>query len=94
MRLPRDVSGDGVGERENRLDLHRDSGTIEERSAERRRRMVGNRATSHEDAERWDLEFWQSLTPEDRLSALVAIRRDMEAVRAGRPGRTAEREES
>jgi hypothetical protein len=58
--------------------------SLEERSAERRRRMVGHRATSHEDAERWDLEFWQSLTPEDRLSALVAIRRDVEAVEAGR----------
>lgn len=46
--------------------------------------MVGHRATSHEDAERWDLEFWQSLTPEERLSALVAIRRDVEAVEAGR----------
>lgn len=93
MRLPRDVSGDGVGERENRLDLRRDSGTIEERSAERRRRMVGNRATSHEDAERWDLDFWQSLTPEERLSVLVSIRRDMQAVRAGRTCRTDDGEE-
>jgi hypothetical protein len=31
-----------------------------------------------------DASFWQSLTPEDRLSALVAIRRDVEAVEAGR----------
>lgn len=49
--------------------------------------MVGHRATSWEDAERWDLEFWQSMTPEERLSALVAIRRDVELVEAGRnPG--------
>lgn len=55
--------------------------------------MVGHRATSHEDAERWDLEFWQSLTPEERLSALVAIRRDVELVEAGRDGRVDERQE-
>lgn len=46
--------------------------------------MVGHRARSWEDAERWDLEFWQSMTPEERLSALVAIRRDVELVEAGR----------
>ncbi|MFP3942128.1 MAG: hypothetical protein ACLF0P_17675 [Thermoanaerobaculia bacterium] len=46
--------------------------------------MVGHRATSFEDAERWDLEFWQSVTPEERLSALVAIRRDVELVERGR----------
>lgn len=57
---------------------------IEERRRERRRRMVGHRATSFEDAERWDLEFWQSVTPEERLSALVAIRRDVELVERGR----------
>lgn len=58
--------------------------SIEERSRERRRRMVAHRATSWEEAERWDLEFWQSVTPEERLSALVAIRRDVELVQAGR----------
>lgn len=58
--------------------------SIEERSAERRRRMIAHRATSWQDAERWDLEFWQSVGPEERLSALVAIRRDVELVEAGR----------
>ena len=58
--------------------------SIEERSEERRRRMVGHRAQSFEDAECWDLDFWQSVTPEERLSALVAIRRDVELVEAGR----------
>jgi len=58
--------------------------SIEERSRERRRRMVGHVAKSFEDADRWDLEFWQSVTPEERLSALVAIRRDVELVAAGR----------
>jgi hypothetical protein len=46
--------------------------------------MVAHRATTHEDAEDWDLDFWQAQGPEGRLSALVAIRRDIEAVEAGR----------
>jgi hypothetical protein len=58
--------------------------SIEERSEARRRRIVAHRAAGFDDAERWDLEFWQSVTPEERLSALVAIRRDVEAVQAGR----------
>jgi hypothetical protein len=64
--------------------------SIEERSRERRRRMVGNRARSWADAERWDLEFWQSLSPEERLSALVAIRRVVDLVEAGRDAETEE----
>jgi hypothetical protein len=54
---------------------------LKERSEERRKRMVGNIAHSHEEAEEWDLEFWQSLTPQDRLSALVAIRRDVTRIK-------------
>jgi len=46
--------------------------------------MTVHRACSYEDAERWDLDFWQSRSPEDRLSALVAIRRDVELVEEGR----------
>jgi hypothetical protein len=64
--------------------------SIEERSRERRRRIVGNRATSWEDAERWDLEFWQSQNPEERLSALVTMRRVVELVEAGRDAETEE----
>lgn len=58
--------------------------SIEERSAERRKKIVAHVATSFEEAERWDLEYWQAKTPEERLSALVAIRRDVEVVQAGR----------
>jgi hypothetical protein len=58
--------------------------SIEERSAERRKRIVAHVASSFEDAERWDLEYWQSKTPEERLSALVAMRRNVEMVQAGR----------
>jgi hypothetical protein len=57
---------------------------IEERSRERRKRMVAHVATSFEDAAAWDLDFWQRVTPEERLSALVAIRRDVEVVEAAR----------
>lgn len=60
-----------------------DGAGIAARSRLRRERLVAHRASGHSDAEDWDLEFWQSQSPEGRLSALVAIRRD-EAVDAGR----------
>lgn len=65
---------------------------IEERSRERRQRMVVHRATSFEDAAAWDLEFWQRQSPQDRLSALVAIRRDVELVVAARKAARLEKE--
>jgi hypothetical protein len=37
-----------------------------------------------ENAEQWDLDFWQSQTPEDRLSALIALRKDVEKVTRAR----------
>jgi len=57
---------------------------IRERSAVRRKRIVVHRAANFEDAEKWDLDFWQSETPEQRLSALVAIRKDVAKVQKGR----------
>lgn len=60
---------------------------LEERSRRRRERLVAHRAASHQDAEEWDLDFWLSRTPEERLSALVAIRRDVEVVGASRSRR-------
>ncbi|MFO7870435.1 MAG: hypothetical protein R6V03_03270 [Kiritimatiellia bacterium] len=51
-----------------------------QRAARRRDRMVTNVAENYEQDERWDLEFWQKAGPEGRLSALVAIREDMEKV--------------
>jgi len=47
--------------------------------------MKSHRATSFADAERWDLLYWQEQTPEDRLSALVAIREDIRKVEQARP---------
>lgn len=64
-----------------------DAEAIAERSRLRRERMVTHRASSHDDAEDWDLAFWQAQGPEARLSALVAIHRDIEAVEAGRRDR-------
>ena len=43
--------------------------------------MVVHKATGFEDAERWDLEYWQAQTPAVRLSALVAIRNDIKKVK-------------
>jgi len=51
---------------------------ILERSKRRKKRIVANRAASFADAEQWDLEFWQNQSPAQRLSALVAIRRDIQ----------------
>jgi hypothetical protein len=61
-----------------------DGAAMAARSRRRSERLLAHRASGHADAEAWDLELWQSLSPEDRLSALVAIRRDVEAVAAGR----------
>lgn len=51
--------------------------SLKSRSAERKKRMVANRAQNFAEAEQWDLDFWQKQTPQQRLSALVAIRRDI-----------------
>ena len=58
--------------------------TLEERSADRRRRIVTNRAHSPAEAEAWDLDYWQRLGPEARLSALVATHEDVELAQAAR----------
>ncbi len=57
---------------------------IAARSEERRKRMTTHHATGHQDAERWDLEFWQSQGPEARLSALVALHNDVHMVEEAR----------
>jgi len=48
-----------------------------ERAIERRKRIVGNIAANFEEADKWDLEFWQRQTPQARLSALMSIRDDI-----------------
>jgi len=58
--------------------------TLEERSTERRKRMVAHLAHGHDEAEAWDLDFWQDAGPEVRLSALVAIHEDVALVEVAR----------
>jgi hypothetical protein len=55
------------------------------RAAERCAHVVANRATSFDDAERWDLQYWLQKTPQERLSALMAIHSDIAKV--GHDGR-------
>ena len=47
-----------------------------ERRAKRIRRIVTNVAQSFEEAQEWDIEFWQSQTPEARINALEELRAD------------------
>jgi hypothetical protein len=46
--------------------------------------MVWNRAKSFEEAEEWDIGFWQNQTPEDRLSALAELRREAAEIEKAR----------
>ena len=57
---------------------------LKARSARRRKTIQTHKARDFTDAERWDLQFWQARTPEERLSALVAIRRDVRTVETSR----------
>jgi hypothetical protein len=57
---------------------------IKERAAARRSKIIAHRAANFIEAEAWDLDFWQQQSPEERLSALVAIRRDIDKVYEGR----------
>ena len=61
----------------------REERALKRRAAERRKRIVGNIAKNFAEAEQWDLEFWQSQTPQMRLSALVELREDLALI----PGR-------
>ena len=58
--------------------------TLNERARERRKRIVTGRSRSYDEAELWDLKYWQSLTPAERLEAYMAIRRDVEVVQSSR----------
>jgi hypothetical protein len=53
---------------------------IKERAVARKSKIIAHRAANFREAEAWDLEFWQQQSPEQRLSALVAIRRDTNKV--------------
>ena len=54
------------------------------RAQERRRHIVVHRAANHEEAEEWDLAYWQDRTPHERLSALLDLHADIEKVEQAR----------
>lgn len=58
--------------------------SIMERAEERKRRIVANRAAGFSEAEEWDLLYWQSRSPQERLAALVAIRDDVALIEEGK----------
>ncbi|MDT8390744.1 MAG: hypothetical protein RRC34_09590 [Lentisphaeria bacterium] len=57
---------------------------LSERVRARKARMVGHLSHSFKEAEDWDLDFWQSVGPEERLSALVDLRNDLSKVEEAR----------
>jgi hypothetical protein len=57
---------------------------LEDRSRKRRQAMEAHRTRSAAEAEAWDLDFWQRRSPDERLSALVAIFRDVARVEAAK----------
>jgi len=57
---------------------------MRKKAKERKKRMKVNVAKDFQEAEDWDLEFWLRQTPEKRLSAFVALRKDVEKVRRNR----------
>ena len=63
---------------------HERKSDIIERSRTRKVRMVTHVSHSFREAEDWDLDYWQSVGPEERLSALVDLRNDLAKVEAAR----------
>ena len=57
---------------------------IAERSRARKVRMETHKSLSFEEAEAWDLAYWQAAGPEARLSALVALHNDFRKIEQAR----------
>ena len=57
---------------------------LKERARERTKRMVAHKSHGFDEAEAWDLTYWLQQTPQQRLSALVAIRNDVAKVESAR----------
>jgi hypothetical protein len=57
---------------------------LERRSRRRRQTFEVHSARSVGEAEAWDLDYWQRRTADERLSALVAIHREVALIEAGR----------
>lgn len=50
----------------------------------RREKMVAHRSANFAEADQWDLDYWQSRTPQERIEAYVAIREDVKKVEKAR----------
>ncbi len=57
---------------------------LEQRSRRRRQTLEVHVARSADEAEAWDLDYWQRRTADERLSALAAIHREIALIEAGR----------
>ena len=57
---------------------------MKERSQERPKRMKVHLAKDYADAEQWDLEYWQQQTPQQRLSALGPIGKNIDVTKCRR----------
>jgi hypothetical protein len=57
---------------------------LAERGMQRRLRIKSNQAKGFEEAEAWDLAYWQEMGPTARLEAYMAIRDDVEKVNRAR----------
>ena len=57
---------------------------LKQRSKLRKKKIVAHRAKNFADAEEWDLKFWQDQPSAVRLSALVAIRNDIQKIKGRR----------
>ena len=57
---------------------------LRQRARERKARIVAHRAESFVEAEAWDLAYWQAKIPQERLSAVVDIQRDVKKVEQAR----------
>ncbi len=61
--------------------------SMKSRSAKRAKKIVAHLSANFDEAFLWDLNYWQSKTPEERLSALVAIRADVKKAQQARKQR-------
>jgi len=48
------------------------------------RKVIAHVARSWEEAEKWDIEYWQKFSPQKRISAVESLRREWEAIKNAR----------
>ncbi len=50
----------------------------------RLKKIVVHIAHSWEEGEKWDIEYWQKFSPQQRISAVESLRKELEAIRNAR----------